>query len=127
MEKCPRGYPHLALFLASDRTFLQFRAFADVHCRLLLGLQNDIHGLSEQLDEMDRWDFDHGKEHKLESMKTDALLSPQDLEGRFYPAHLKQSRPEIFDALGAKVLRYGQYHPPSSSYQPQSICLMTSH
>lgn len=56
VESSPDGYPRIANFQSSDRSFLQFRGFLELHCRALLDLQFDIECLEKELDRLDQSD-----------------------------------------------------------------------
>ena len=64
MEDYPRGYPLLASFLDSDENFMIYRRFGFLHTRLLLYKQDELRALEEELDEMDRKDF-NGKDPEV--------------------------------------------------------------
>ncbi|XPS69754.1 hypothetical protein M3J09_002013 [Ascochyta lentis] len=71
LEECPRGYPQLAGFTASDQNFMLFRGFSDVRVRLLLHLQAEIAMLEEELKYMDEGHQELDDGLRLRSLKTD--------------------------------------------------------
>ncbi|KAK5137338.1 hypothetical protein LTR08_008915 [Meristemomyces frigidus] len=108
LDEAPEGYSKVATFQSSDRSFLQYRGFAYLHCRVLSGLQNGIERLEQNLDELDKWDVAHGGARKLKNQDKDESLSSKDLAAGFYERHVKQTRPEILVELKAKLLEYDE-------------------
>lgn len=86
LEACPKGYPQLAAFKASEQNFMLYRSFSCVHARLLLRLQASIQALESELDSLDRlhnetaegrsrlasWDNDVGacEDEKAQGLRT---------------------------------------------------------
>ena len=104
----PDGYAKVATFQSSDPSFLQYRGFKYLHCRVLCGLQNSIERLEGELDELDRFDLDQGGEQKLFDQRKDESLSAIDFAKGFYEPHVKRTRPEILLELQGSLLKYGK-------------------
>lgn len=102
------------MFQASDRNFLQYRAFHTAHCRILSSLQHEAEQLEEELEELDR--VDHEKSPaKLKNKARDDRQCQVDLENGMYPAHLTRTRPTVTSHLKAKLLEYGTFSNLSGS------------
>jgi hypothetical protein len=126
------GYAQIATFQSSDRSFLQYRAFSFLHCRVLSGLQCDIERLEEELDELDSHDMrdvDGKTLRKLESKARDDVQGPEDIAAGLYPDHLKRSRSQVVSELRLKLSEYGKtslVHEkdfPNSDQAQMSSCL----
>jgi len=70
------GYALIANFQSSDRDFLQYRGFFQLHSRVLSALQADIGYLETELDSMDEWDINCGIERRLACLREEARRSP---------------------------------------------------
>jgi len=102
------GYPRLAAFLASDRSFMQYRGFGALHSRILLAQQYDIEELEKDLDKVDRWEEKEGDVRKLWSKRRDDRESCRGSMPATFPQKLKFTRPEILTALKHKLMEYGK-------------------
>ena len=71
VENAPVGYPQLAVFQSSDPSFLQFRGFSTLHCRILSSLQYDVECLEQELAELDECDKNDKGELKLTNKSRD--------------------------------------------------------
>ncbi|KAH7073368.1 hypothetical protein FB567DRAFT_454189 [Paraphoma chrysanthemicola] len=103
LEQCPKGYPRLAAFNASEQNFMLYRGFSCVHARLLLNLQACIQTLETELDSMDRIhdSFEEGK-LRLASWDNDITACKQEkLEG-------ERTRDDILEDLRVKVCQYDE-------------------
>lgn len=98
------------MFQASDRNFLQYRAFHVAHCRVLSSLQHELEQLESELEDLDGVDRVNG-EAKLKDKKRDKRQCSIDLQNGMYPSHLTRSRPEVLSLLKAKLLEYGMLAP----------------
>ncbi|KAF2812454.1 uncharacterized protein BDZ99DRAFT_383497 [Mytilinidion resinicola] len=56
VEDFQQGYPRLAAFINSDRDFVVFRRFGQLHVRFLLDMQDELAELEQQLHELDQQD-----------------------------------------------------------------------
>lgn len=53
VHDCPRGYPHLSAFLASDENLMIYRRFTYIQSRLILNKQDEMRQLEYELDRLD--------------------------------------------------------------------------
>lgn len=101
----------IANFQSSDRSFLQFRGFLDLHCRVLLDLQYDIECLEKELDALDQADATSRSRTKqlcLLSNKEDREEAEwQRTRPNQDPASTERSRPAVLKELRAKLTEYG--------------------
>jgi hypothetical protein len=101
-------------FTSSDRSFLQYRCFLELHSRVVLDLQYDIQLLEKELDELDRWDS-RCTDKKMRKCLTcnqhdrnrDVDKMPE--EWKEYPYfRFTRTRPEVLAELRIKLLEYGR-------------------
>lgn len=109
VDECPPGYPSLATFLSSDRSFMQYRGFSSLHARMLLAQQYDIEKLESELDKIDRWDERReraGGAAKLGCKRRDDLgCQVKDMPAD-YPSG--RTRPELLVELKQQLMCYGE-------------------
>lgn len=102
----------IANFQSSDRSFLQFRGFLDLHCRVLLDLQYDLECLEKELDALDQADaasISRIRQLCVLSNKEDREEAEwQRTRPGLDPAVIKRSRPVVLNDLKAKLTEYGE-------------------
>jgi len=104
------GYALIANFQSSDRDFLQYRGFFQLHSRVLSALQADIGYLETELDSMDEWDINCGIERRLACLrdkKRDDLQSRMEVMPDAYTAMFDRTRPDVMLDLRTKLVQYG--------------------
>lgn len=106
VEECPKGYPSLAAFLSSDRSFMQYRGFGSLHARLLLAQQYDVERLEDELDRIDRWYEREGYFSELQSKRRDDMKSPMKDMPPNYPS--ERTRSEVLVELKEQLMCYGK-------------------
>lgn len=115
VEQSPDGYPRIASFQSSDRSFLQFRGFLDLHCRVLLDLQFDVECLEKELDRLDRSDASSTsrvRQKCLISTKYDREETEWERQQAALPAaSTKRARPVVLDHIKTKLTEYGRSVP----------------
>jgi len=104
LDECPLGYPRLAAFLSSDRSFMQYRGFGSLHARILLAQQYDIEQLEDELDGIDRWDERESGVMKLGSKRRDDLKCQVNEMPASYPTD--RTRPEVLAELKQQLMCY---------------------
>ncbi|KAM0708667.1 hypothetical protein Q7P35_005319 [Cladosporium inversicolor] len=105
VEDCPQGYPRLAEFLSSDRSFMQYRGFGALHSRLLLAQQCDIETLERELNLLDDWDSKtEGMGIKLKFKACDDRARTKESLGADFP--YRRSRPEVIAELKQCLMDY---------------------
>jgi len=125
VETSPKGYPMMANFLSSDRSFLQFRGFLDLHCRVLLELQYDVEQLERELNKADKSD-EQSSELRLaclSSLRRDRCETLPELEtsssSSDFSVPPRRARSEILADLRTKLGEYSMHSSaaltPSSS------------
>jgi hypothetical protein len=107
VDETPRGYSQVAVLQSSDRSFLQFRGFGYLHCRVLCDLQHGIECLERELDDLDQHDKDEDP-RRLHSRKNDQDKSDQDPGASLYPDDIRRNRPEVLRELKEKLMEYGK-------------------
>lgn len=108
VEDCPQGYPRLAEFLSSDRSFMQYRGFGALHSRLLLAQQCDIETLERELNLLDDWDSKtEGMGIKLKFKACDDRARTKESLGSDFP--YRRSRPEVIAELKQSLMDYGRF------------------
>ena len=113
MEESPKGYPLVANFASSDRNFLQFRGFLELHTRVVLDVQYEIEVLEKELNELDGWDAHHGDDDRrtcLTSNKNDRVNNVEDMPDKWqeYPEFdFTRTRPVVLAELRRKLMEYG--------------------
>ena len=53
VESCRPGYPMLSAFMASDKSFVLFKRFGELHTRLLLYKQDELVEVEQKLKDLD--------------------------------------------------------------------------
>lgn len=101
VEDCAHGYPRLAAFLSSDKSFSIYRGFDYLQSRVLLGLQDQIAFLERKLDQKDSFDEQNGLTARLRSRARDEHTSRRDGE--------EPPRDRIFYDIRRKVVEYGRH------------------
>lgn len=100
----------VATFQCSDRNFLHYRGFLDLHSRLLLDLQYDIESLETELDELDEWDMTCAigtRSDCLRCKSRDRRESDiNDMPEEFHEAGFIRTRPEVMKELHVKLMEY---------------------
>ena len=112
MEDCADGYALVATFQSSDRNFMHYRGFFDLHSRLLLELQFNVESLERELDRLDAWDSNSGEEKRqicLRSKAKDHTYSKLERMPDAFQGEFEKTRPEVFAELKQKLLEYGTY------------------
>jgi len=108
----------VANFQCSDRNFLHFRGFLDLHARVTLDLQFDIECIERELDALDRWDKESGLPNRLGSLQCkdrDRRASTIDkMPAEFVQAGFTRTRPEAMRELRSKLMQYGKLNVRSS-------------
>lgn len=89
METFRLGYPRLSAYLNSDKDFVVFRRFGQVHTRLLLHKQSAISNLEERLNAIDEAEENA---YRLKSWNTDDNMERKD----------------VLAELEARILEYGK-------------------
>lgn len=111
VEQSPEGYPQIAGFQSSDRSFAQFRGFLDLHCRVLLDLQYGLECLERELDRVDRGDaasMSRVRRKRLISTKFDRQEAEWERTHRSSESEsAERSRPEILAEIKVKLTEYG--------------------
>ncbi|KAK0357301.1 hypothetical protein LTR91_004383 [Friedmanniomyces endolithicus] len=105
------GYALIANFQSSDRDFLQYRGFFQLHSRVLSALQADIGYLETELDSMDEWDINCGIERRLACLrdkKRDDLQSRMEVMPDAYTAMFDRTRPDVMLDLRTKLVQYDE-------------------
>lgn len=103
LELCPKGYPRLAAFNASEQNFMLYRGFSCVHARLLLTLQSSIQSLESELDSMDRFhDGIESEKKRLRSLDVDSAACKDEKKDG------DRSREDILEELRVKVCQYDE-------------------
>jgi hypothetical protein len=107
VESCPNGYPRVAEFLASDRSFMQYRGFASLHSRVLLAQQCDIETLERELDRIDKRDTETPETaRKLQSKaRDDKSCSERRSQAQ---RSAVRTRKEILADLKEQLFEYGE-------------------
>ncbi|EON69660.1 hypothetical protein W97_08941 [Coniosporium apollinis CBS 100218] len=77
LEECPRGYPSVAAFLDSNENFMVYRRFGFLQSRLLLEKQDKLRELEEDLDTLDKEEY-----NKHRSIPTTRFNTKIDSEAR---------------------------------------------
>jgi hypothetical protein len=93
----PNGWPRLAAFQNSADSFLIFRRFSLMHCRLLVGLQVEITDLEKRILELDRIDAEVGSAtgYRLRTIEHHNGWDPEKIS--------------LSEQLMAKLQVYGKY------------------
>lgn len=120
VDKCPLGYPRLATFLSSDRSFMQYRGFGSLHSRVLLGQQYDIEKLEQELDKLDQWDQDRSEPgsdqaSELRCKALDDQASRKDKMPQDFP--YRRTRPEVLGELKHQLMEYGEHSGHGNSVE----------
>jgi hypothetical protein len=89
VETFRSGYPRLSAYLNSDKNFVVFRRFGQVHTRLLLHKQSVISNLEERLTAIDEAEENA---YRLKSWNTDDNIERKD----------------VLAELEARILEYGK-------------------
>lgn len=98
VEQCPNGYPRVAAFLSSDRNFSIYRSYSYLRSRLLLVHQQQLQGLENELDALDRLQ-DAREQPRLQSWEIDKAKTESKGETR--------SRYHIFGEIKKTLADYG--------------------
>lgn len=109
VDDAPEGYSQVAAFQSSDPSFLQYRGFGNLHCRVLSDLQHSVEQLEQELDDLDRHDKEHDALDRLQSKHEDIEQSDQGSSAAGYPAYITRSRPQVLRDLTAKLMEYGAW------------------
>ena len=107
VESCPNGYPRLAEFLSSDRSFMQYRGFASLHSRVLLAQQCDIETLERELDKTDSRDTETPETARKLQCKARDDRSCGEVE-REAKSSSPRNRKEILKDLRQQLTDYGE-------------------
>lgn len=107
VDEYPRGYPRLAAFLSSTPDTLLFRNFLYLRTRLLLGQQNAVQKLEEELDAVDIEDS-RGCPQQREALRRSAAQ-----EHRLVSGLQRRSRSTILEETYMAIQKYGRscFHP----------------
>ena len=103
----------VANFTSSDRNFLQYRCFLELHSRVVLDLQYDIQLLEKELDELDRWDSRSADKKRRKCLTCNqhdrnSNLDKMPEEWKEYPYFkFTRTRPDVLAELRRKLLEYG--------------------
>ena len=110
VDRCPDGYHKIATFQSSDPSFLQYRGFSYLHCRLLSSLQYDVGRLEAELDQLDEWEQKHEDPNSrlVSKDRDDKYFDPSKIDVSF-SANRWRSRPQVFAELKQKLMEYGKY------------------
>jgi hypothetical protein len=92
VEDCPRGYPHLAVFIDSDESFMLYRRFGFLQSRILLNKQGQLRDLEALLDRCD---------------EEDAALDPKLLMDRARDERNKRPRVQLLGEIEQRFKEYG--------------------
>lgn len=107
VDQNPDGYPKIAAFQASDRSFLLYRGFRTSHCRVLSVLQHGLVQLEQELEQLDAADAVETGARKLASISRDNRNGPVDFAAGKYPPSVSQSRTELVALMKKKLREYG--------------------
>ena len=79
MDDYAEGYRKLAAFIDCDPNFRIYRKFGWLHNRVLLRIQDELHELEEDLEDIDAWEARSGDIVKLASRREDTSAERLEL------------------------------------------------